>query len=309
MKDSRDVRIAPWSLAGVLAVMLLLTLVWRFGDASSPAQALALKATRVDLVGQMQVSLAAAAEAEKSAVLAATDRESQAFAARSRAASAAVEQRRLELGRHLERSGTPAERALFDRFTTDLAALRAIDDEVLRLAVENTNLKAHALAFGPAAAALAELDGALEQLASRRAASPQGAALQRLADRARLGALRVQALLAPHIAEEREEEMARLEAIMAGQLQQARRALDGLAAQAGAAEVAPAAGAFARYLELEQQVLALSRQNTNVRSLALSLGRKRAAQAACQDGLAELLQAILEEPIPGVSYGRVNPTR
>jgi hypothetical protein len=290
-------------------MMAVLAVVWRFGQGDGPAQALALKASRVDLVGQMQVALSSAAEAEKSAVLAATDQESQAFADRSRAATAAVEQRRLELARLLEAGGTEGERALLARFADDFTALRAVDEEVLRLAVKNTNLKAHALAFGPAAAALADLDAALERLAARRAGSPQAAEIRRVADGARLGALRVQALLAPHIAEERDEEMARLEAAMAGHLAQARQALEALSALAGSAEVAPVAGAFARYLELEGQVLALSRENTNVRSLALSLGRKRAALVVCQDALAALQQAILEEPIPGISYGRVHPTR
>ena len=35
MTDSRQSRIAPWSLVGVLAVMLLVALVWRFGDVSA----------------------------------------------------------------------------------------------------------------------------------------------------------------------------------------------------------------------------------------------------------------------------------
>lgn len=309
MTDTSRGRIAPWAFAGTVAMLLLLGAVWRFGQASSPAQALALKASRVDLVGQMQVGLATAAEAEKSAVLAATDQESQVFADRSRAAAAEVERGRVELGRLLEVAGTPPERELLAQFSRDFAALRGVDDEVLRLAVKNTNLKAHALAFGPAAAALAELDAALERLTARRAGSPQAGQAQRLADGARLGALRVQALLAPHIAEERDVEMTRLEAAMAEQVQHARRALDGLAALAGPAEVAPAAAAFSRYLELEGRVLALSRENTNVRSLALSLGKKRTAQAVCQDALAALQQAILEEPIAGVAYGRLNPTR
>lgn len=309
MTDSRQGRIAPWALAGVVVMMLLLGLVWRFGQASGPAQALARKASRVDLVGRMQVALASAAEAEKSAVMAPTDQESQAFADRSRAATAELERARVELARLLQEGGTEGERALLARFSGDFSALRALDEEVLRLAVRNTNLKAHALAFGPAAQALTELDEALERLVARRAGSPQAARLERQADAARLGALRVQALLAPHIAEERDEEMTRLEGVMAGQVGRVRRALEGLAALAGAAEVAPASAAFARYLELEGQVLALSRENTNVRSLALSLGRKRAAQAVCQDALAALQQAILEEPIPGISYGRVNPTR
>jgi hypothetical protein len=198
---------------------------------------------------------------------------------------------------------------MLGQFSKDFLTLRAVDDEVLHLAVKNTNLKAYALAFGLAAAFLTELDGALEQVTFRRAGSLQAAPVQRLADGARLGVLRIQALLAPHIAEERDEEMTRLEAAMQGQVQRVRSSLEGLAALVGPAEVAPAAASFTRYLELQTQVLALSRENTNVRSLALSLGKKRAAQAVCQDGLNALQQAILEEPIPGVSYGRPNPTR
>jgi hypothetical protein len=127
MSESRQGRITPWAFAGVAAMMAVLAVVWRYGQAEGPAQALALKASRVDLVGQMQIALTSAAEAEKSAVLAATDEESQAAADRSRAATVAVEQRRLELARLLEAGGTEAERALLVRFAEDFAALRAVD--------------------------------------------------------------------------------------------------------------------------------------------------------------------------------------
>jgi hypothetical protein len=303
MTEAREARIAPWAFAGVVVMGLLLFVVWRFGQASSPAQALALKASRVDLVGQLQVALASAAEAEKSAVLAITDEASVANAERARAAGAEAERGRVELSRLLEQAGTPRERELLGQFSAGFAELRRVDDQVLGLAVRNTNLKAQALAFGPAAAALAELDAALERPAAR------GAAAQRLADRARVGALRVQALLAPHVWQAQDAEMDRLEAVMAGELRQVRAALDALGAAVGAAEVAPAQAALARYLGVEVQVLALSRENTNVRSLALSLGQKRAALAVCQEVLAALQQAILAEPIAGVSYGRAGPTR
>jgi hypothetical protein len=309
MSEAREGRIAPWAFAGVVLMGLLLFVVWRFGQASSPAQALALKASRVDLVGQMQVALASAAEAEKSAVLAVTDQESQAFADRSLAASAELERGRVELGRLLEKAGTERERAMLAQFSKDFLALRAVDDEVLHLAVKNTNLKAYALAFGPAAEVLTGLDAALEKVTSRRAGSAQAAQVQRLADDARLGALRIQVQLAPHIADERDAEMTRLEASMQGQAERVRRSLDGLASLVGPAEVAPAVASFARYQELQGQVVALSRENTNVRSLALSLGKKRAAQAVCQEALNALQQAILEEPIAGVAYGRTGPTR
>lgn len=301
-------RLAAWSLAGMLLSMALLT-VWRLGQGAGPAQALASKAARVDLVGQLQLALASAAEAEKSAVLAVTDDESRAFAERSRAATASAELARLELARRLEQGGTDGERALLAQFTRGFELLRAVDDQILGLAVRNTNLKARALAFGPAAAALEELDGALAALAVRLDRTSRGAEVQRLADRVRLGGLRIQALLAPHVEEERDAEMSRLEATMSREAGKARAALRALAALVGPREVAPAAAAFDRYLALQAKVVTLSRENTNVHSLALSLGQKRAALGVCQDALGALQQAILEEPVPGVAYGRASPTR
>ena len=114
------------------------------------------------------------------------------------------------------------------------------------------------------------------------------------------------------IAEESDEKMDALEDQMTKEDKQVRKNLDGLAALPelkGDAELATAVSRYARFTEIKTQILDLSRENTNVRSLALSLGRKRAAQGICQDDLAALQQAILEEPIPGVSYGRANPTR
>jgi len=319
-KLAREGRIALWVFAGVLAMSLLLFVVWRFGQASSPATALALKASRVDLVGQMQVALASAAEAEKSAVLATTDEASASFADRARAAAAELERQRVELGKLLVAGGTPRERELLEQLSASLGQLRQVDEQVLALAVKNTNLKAFALAFGTAEdrreragdtakAVLEELDGALLQAAQRHAGGPHAGQVQRLADRVRIGTLRVQALLAPHIAEERDQRMDHLEAVMAGELGQARAALAELVKLVGAAEVAPAMARLDRYLELQRRVLALSRENTNVKSLALSLGQKRAVQAVCQETLAALQQAILEEPISGISYGRTSPTR
>ena len=40
------------------------------------------------------------------------------------------------------------------------------------------------------------------------------------------------------------------------------------------------------------QIVALSRRNTNVRSLALSLGQKRTLTAACEDSLRALEDAL-----------------
>jgi len=293
-------------IAGTAIVALTVTLAWFFRRDSSPAQELALKASRVDLVGQIQVSLASASEAEKSAVLSTTDQGSQVFADQARAAAREVERARLELGKLLATGGTRAEQDLLARFSEAFAKLRQVDEELLELAVQNTNLKAYGLAFGPAAEAGAELDAALARVAGEPGA-PDAARVQAMAFAARLAALRIQALLAPHIAEESDARMDQLEASMAREEAQVRQSLAGLGGVPrlkGSADLAAAASSFARFGEVKERILRFSKQNTNVRSLALSLNQKRKAMLVCLDALGALRQAILDEPIAGVTYGR-----
>jgi len=298
---------ALWMGAGALILALVLLLVWHFRREENPAQQLAFKATRVDLVGRMGLALARASEAEKSAVLAITDQESQTFADQARAATAEVDQERQELGKLLEKGGTAREKELLTQFSQVFGDLQHIDDDVLSLAVKNTNLKAYALAFGPAAETLAEMDAALSRVAAKTADSPDARQIMPLAFGARIAVLRIQSLLAPHIAEESDAKMDQLEASMREDEREAREDLGALAALprlARDADLATAASRFARYGELETRILALSRENTNVRSLALSLNQKRKAMTVCLESLDALKQTLLEEPIAGVNYGR-----
>ena len=298
----------PWLVAGVVFLALLLILVWHFRQDAGPAQLLAAKASRVDLVGRMQLALASASEAEKSAVLAITDKDSQTFADQARMATAEIERERTELGTLLATGGTQRERVLLAEFSQAFANLQHIDDEVLGLAVKNTNLKAYSLLFGPAADTLAEMDAALARVLAKRAAeSPEAKRAMPLAFGARIGILRIQALLAPHIAEESDAKMDRMEASMSKEEMQVRKNLDGLVAlekRVGDADLATAASLFVRYGELKARILVLSRENTNVRSLALSLNQKRKAMILSLDALNALKQAILDEPIACVTYGR-----
>ena len=297
----------PWVVAGTLFLALVVALMWHFSREDIPAKELASKASRVDIVERMQVALAFASEAEKSAVLAITDQDSLTFADQSRAATAEVERGRQELGKLLATGGTKGEQDLLSQFSEVFGNLQRIDEEVLRLAVKNTNLKAYALAFGPAADTVAELDAALSRVVARHAAGADAMRVLRLASGARIAVLRIQTLLAPHIAEESDTKMDQLEASISREAMQARKDLDGLAALPslkGDSDLASAASSLAHYGELKERLLALSRENTNVRSLALSLNQKRKAMILCQDALNALRQAILDEPIAGVSYGR-----
>lgn len=296
-----------WLLGGAVLLALLLAFVLHYREDANPAKQLSDKASRVDAVARMQLALASESEAEKSAVLAITDKDSQTFADQARAATAEVERDRQDLGVLLTPSGTERERALLAQFTDAFGHLKGLDEEVLGLAVKNTNLKAYGLLFGAAATTLAEMDASLARVIAKHA-DPAGAKrVLPMAFGARLGVLRIQALLAPHIAEESDAKMDQMEVSMSKEAADVRKDLDGLAALAepeADADVTTAASQFGQYEKLKTQILALSRENTNVRSLALSLNQKRKAMALCLDALNALKVAILEEPIAGVTYGR-----
>lgn len=150
-----------WMGAGAAILLLLGVLVLLFGGEPGPDPQLARKVERLELVSRMQLDLVSASEAEKSAVLAITDRESQAFADQARARTAEVEREERELAELLAQGGTQAEKDLLAEFSQHFSEFRRVDSEVLSLAVQNSNLKAYDLTFGPAARALDELSAAL----------------------------------------------------------------------------------------------------------------------------------------------------
>jgi hypothetical protein len=304
----------PWLIAGSLFMALLLVMGWHFRERlDSPAQALAFKASRVDLVGRMQLDLASASEAEKSAVLAITDQDSQTYADQARAETAQVVQAQRGLSALLANGGGSRERELLIQFSKVFDDLQRVDNEVLVLAVKNTNLKAYSLLFGPAADTQAQMDAALARVGTKYADSADAKQVLPLAYGARLGVLRIQALLAPHIAEESDAKMDQMEASMTQEEQQIRKDLSGLAGLSKLAsdpDLSSATSSFAGYGEIKARILLLSRENTNVRSLALSLNQKRKAMIVCLDALTALKQEILSEPIAGVTtYGRAASPR
>ena len=96
--------------------------------------------------------------------------------------------------------------------------------------------------------------------------------------------------------------MTRLEKRAADSEATARRALEALASLVKPdvrSQLAPATAALDRFMGLNAQVVALSRRNSNVRSLALSLGQKRMLTAACEDSLRELQDALSKRGFPG----------
>ena len=301
-----------WMATGAAILLVVIFVALHFRTGQGPAEQFAFKAKRVDLVARMRLTLASASEAEKSAVLAVTDQDSQTFADQARAATAEVELERKELGELLAAGGTRGEKDLLAQFSKVFTDFQRIDNDLLVLAVKNTNIKAYGLAFGPAADALKEMDTALSSLVAKSAGSPEAGNVTSLAFGAQTAALRIQTLLAPHIAEESDKKMDELEALMTKEDQDVRKDLDGLVSLQklhGDPDLETAASDYARFSEVRGRILALSRENTNVRSLAMSLGQKRKVLFLCQDALSALQQAIQEEPVSGVNYEPVSGPR
>jgi hypothetical protein len=242
--------------------------------------------------------------------MATTDQDSQTFADQARAATASLEQERAQLDEILRANGSSRENEHLAEFSKTFVDYERIDHDLLDLAVQNTNLKAYRLAFGPAAEMLQEADDALARIVKARTDfdSPGDKKVILLADDARISALRILALLPPHIAEESDQKMDEMEARMAREDRAIRKDLADLAAIKGLAEDSDLATAVARYAsftDLRSQILKLSRENTNVRSLAISLNEKRKTMFLCQDELSTLEQAIQQEFIAGAAP--VNP--
>ena len=101
--------------------------------------------------------------------------------------------------------------------------------------------------------------------------------------------------------------MDEIEAKMAYEDKQVHKNLDSLAASKklrGDTDLEKAAAAYARFTDIRKKIIVLSRENTNVRSLSISLGQKRKVTIMCQETLSALKQAILKGEDQSVSSPR-----
>jgi hypothetical protein len=246
------------------------------------------------LASHLHVQFSRAADASNRAVMADTDDTSTAAAREAEAATQAVEHDIDALKPILENLSFRDEAAQLDAFNTRFAQYRALDAEILPVAVENTNIKAQRLSFGPAQDAVNAFRQSIEA-AGRLAAAKNAVAVEALVARATAAVLEVQVIQARHIAESDEAAMSRMEAAMLKSEAAARSALAGLTGllpPAAGAQLTAAANALDRFTAANAEIVKLSRSNSNVRSLALSLGKKRTVTAESDDMLQALEDAL-----------------
>ena len=180
------------------------------------------------LASELHVKFTQAAEAANRAVMAETDEASAAAADEARRARQVVERDIQGLRATLESLRYGEDLRYLDDFNSRFAEYRRLDDAILPLAVENTNLKAQRLSFGPAREAVEAFRRSIDA-AVRTDATKDTCRAEAVAARAH-GRARIQIAHAPHIAEAEDAAMTRMEGQMMASAADARKALDELRA-------------------------------------------------------------------------------
>jgi hypothetical protein len=288
-------------LAGRNAIPLALTLLvagFMLAQASCRGEPSAVFAELVEsrrLAADLRVQFTKAADASNRAVMADTDEASLVFAHEAEQTTETVQSNVAALSPLLRKLGYEAEAGLLQEFSKRFGEYLSLDRSVLELAVENTNLKAQRLSFGPARDAADSFRDALETVGP---GAKDHCRVVALVGQAVLAVRDIQVLQGPHIAEADSAAMTRMETQISGLEVTARDALDGISGLVdpkAQPQLAAALVSFERFKDLSRQIVALSRRNSNVRSLALSLREKPVLTAACDESLRSLEEALAKE--------------
>ena len=246
------------------------------------------------LSADLLVHFTEAVGASDRAVMADTDTASVDYAHEAVQAKEAVQRDVNALRPILEELNYADESRQLAEFVRRFGEYDALDRQVLDLAVGNTNLKAQQLSFGSGEQAAESFSRALDAVGAV-ASGDESWHVKALCAKAVSALREAQVLEAPHIAESSDSGMTALEARMTASLSEAQAtlaALRPLAPASAGGRLADAKKSLDDFLAIHAQVLTLSRQNTNVRSLALSLDQKRKLVAPCEESLQALRDAL-----------------
>jgi hypothetical protein len=249
------------------------------------------------LAADVRIQFNKASDASNRAVMADTDEASVASAREAEQLKGWVKTDLAVLEPRLRSLGHAPELKALDDFERHLAEYEKVDRDVLQLAVENTNLKAQRLSFGPARESADALRDSLKAAAASSATNER-CRIEALVAKAVTAVRELQVLQAPHIAESDDAIMTRLEKEMAALEATARDALGALAPLVDAKakpSVAAAGVALDKFATVSKEIVKLSRRNSNVRSLELSMRQKPAPTAACDESLRALQDALASE--------------
>lgn len=263
-----------------------------------------------DLASKMRINLLEANAAEKNAVLAITDEESEAFATQARQAADNVEKSRNEIESIIHQDESQRETELLNEFNICWSQYRKVDETILSLAIQNTNLKAQKISSTQCAQEIARFEESLNRIIQRDNKNNQCSEAVMPVHEALTASFKIFALHQPHIEEADDKQMDKIEQSIKsydGSAKKALNALSGIAALKDNPDLKNAQTAYGRFMNMTNEVLRLSRLNTNIKSAELSLGRKRLISSQCQEILTTLqgtVQAQGNYSLPRLKKGK-----
>ncbi|MGZ4969408.1 MAG: MCP four helix bundle domain-containing protein [Methylobacter sp.] len=250
---------------------------------------------KADLLSTMRIHLLEAIEAEKNAVLATTDQESESFAVRARRAADEVEYNRKEIESIIDQQKFPREVEILNNFNICWAQFRKLDETILALATQNTNLKAQKISATQGAQEMERFEQSLNRLIHRNAGNNRCNTAVMLSYEALTAGLKIFSVHQFHIEEPNEQEMDKIELNIKSYDISARKALGSLrdiTDLKDSEDLKNAETAYEQFMNLTDEILRLSRMNTNIKSAELSLGGKELISSQCQETLATLQETV-----------------
>jgi tetratricopeptide (TPR) repeat protein len=253
------------------------------------------------LSADLFIQFTRASNAANQAVMADTDEASIAFAKQAEETKKQVQADIDALHPVLHDLNYADEMRLLEEFVEAFTEYRDLDRRILELAVQNTNLKAQRLSFGESQQAADAFAQALNAIVPAVPAADTWR-VRALVAGAVADLRAIQVAQARHIAEVDDAVMTRIEQQMKTSEAAVRSALDSLQPLARSStqpRVAEARAAFDRFMSLNAQIVDLSRRNTNVRSLMLTLNEKGKATSACEQSLRALQDTLSKRGLGG----------
>ncbi len=288
-----------WGVSFSMGVIFLF-IITRSHDPFEPSKDTYLNVIKKkEILSQMRVNLYKSVEMEKSAVMARTDEESQDFAGQSFASSASVEQDLIQIQSLIDATALQDEVKLINEFKNCWAEFRKLDQVILGLAVQNTNLKATTLSHGKGAETLLRFELALKDVMRLNLQTPKEDRVAGSAWHAIAAGAQILNMHNSHIAEITNEKMDQIDIQIKMEEKEVLQSLEellGIVDLKNQDALLLAKVAFFEFMEVTATVQDLSRKNSNVKSLELSIGKKRMISTQCAEVLAAFQNAVKNRP-------------
>lgn len=282
----------PWIISLVLLGALMLVLA----RSRSPETGIFGNLVKQrEIIAGMRASLLESINAEKSALLAEGESESKLFADQARGASDAVSRGRRDLEPLLEATAGSDEKGMVGELDTFWKEFQELQNKILDLDIQGTNIKAVALSAREGQAAVNRFEESIVQLVQANASIGRCGEVTKLASDALVALMKIQSLHTPHIHELADEKMDQIEQSMRAQdaiVQDALANLGPVVDPASRETLEHATRAYMDFAAVTDEVIKLSRTNTNVQSLELAMGRERVVAAKCNEILGSLQESL-----------------